>query len=363
MELSVLLNQGPGQSYADSFSSINMVQIIRSLARTHAECGDEREALAWAKQVGSGNRIITHDDSLEASASERRIYALVGVAEGILDRAQLPRLASVHTTTLESAPVIDDVPAGDWTYHALDQLQAHKILVGYPKGYFSGKSLLTRDEFTVAIKRCLDAFAFVPPKDAVRFGPSGNSSVILAEDLKLLRKLSLTFKPQLISMGVDWTTDDDCLQKLQDKRLHSDISEALAVVTPKATATTAIFEYIQRPNWVYDTIQSLSPKRLGPLLRNGQVLPRYVVAVFTKRCSDAFCSVEAKPRSTGSHVTADSIYQLNDIVEIHKLVRGLSLDLPQLGMDVKSAEVKLAEAEEKRIKGEEVIDTEPPAAK
>jgi hypothetical protein len=45
------------------------------------------EALAWARRIGSDEQVKSNDDYETLRAVQRRIYALVGVAEGILDRS------------------------------------------------------------------------------------------------------------------------------------------------------------------------------------------------------------------------------------------------------------------------------------
>jgi tetratricopeptide (TPR) repeat protein len=85
MALSQALKRQPAESYAILFNEISAQGVIWALARNHAVSGDQSEALAWAKKIGSGDRAESRDDSL---AVERRIYALLGVAEGMLDRSR-----------------------------------------------------------------------------------------------------------------------------------------------------------------------------------------------------------------------------------------------------------------------------------
>lgn len=87
MTLSQALGQKPGHPYSVLFNEIPFGEIIRSLARAHAASGDADEALAWAKQIGSGVKINANDDLNVRWAVERRVYALIGVAEGALDRS------------------------------------------------------------------------------------------------------------------------------------------------------------------------------------------------------------------------------------------------------------------------------------
>lgn len=90
MELFKALNLKPEKSFAVLFNDINQEQIPRSLARAHAKTGNADEALAWAKQIGSSEWDKSKDEFHNHWAIQRRIYALIGVAEGMLDRAGVP---------------------------------------------------------------------------------------------------------------------------------------------------------------------------------------------------------------------------------------------------------------------------------
>jgi hypothetical protein len=84
MGLEQALGRTPTQSYAAAFSEINTDEVIRALGRAHAAHGDPLDAIAWARRIGRGGGPgPTNEDR---RAVERRIYALIGVAEGILDR-------------------------------------------------------------------------------------------------------------------------------------------------------------------------------------------------------------------------------------------------------------------------------------
>jgi tetratricopeptide (TPR) repeat protein len=89
MTLANLLSQRPTQPYAKSFSDIRSTEIVRALARAHAATGDAQEALAWARQIGTDGKV----DAKEIKSSweiAQRIDALVGAAEGMLDRMGVP---------------------------------------------------------------------------------------------------------------------------------------------------------------------------------------------------------------------------------------------------------------------------------
>ena len=63
----------------------------------------------------------------------------------------------VISSKARSQDMFKDVPSGTWPYVALGELQSARILVGYPDQYFAGKSVLSRYEFAVAVKRGIDA--------------------------------------------------------------------------------------------------------------------------------------------------------------------------------------------------------------
>jgi tetratricopeptide (TPR) repeat protein len=83
MALSLVLEQKPDQSYAILFDEINTGEIVQALARTHATLGDANEALTWAKKIGSRGKVKL--DEIQWAVM-RRVHALIGVAEGILER-------------------------------------------------------------------------------------------------------------------------------------------------------------------------------------------------------------------------------------------------------------------------------------
>jgi tetratricopeptide (TPR) repeat protein len=85
MTLAHELGQKPSQPYEVSFKGFQEMA-VRALARTHSRTGDSSDALAWARRIGSDGEVAAEDDFETLWQVERRIHALVGVAEGILDR-------------------------------------------------------------------------------------------------------------------------------------------------------------------------------------------------------------------------------------------------------------------------------------
>jgi hypothetical protein len=83
MGLEQALGRTRSQSYAASFNDINAEEVVRALGQTHAAHGDPLDAIAWARRIGRGGGPGTTND--DRWAVERRINALIGVAEGILE--------------------------------------------------------------------------------------------------------------------------------------------------------------------------------------------------------------------------------------------------------------------------------------
>lgn len=72
--------------WEEVFADVEPEQVIRALARAHAISGDATEALEWSQNIGSEDRIDAAENFAGVRAVQQRIYALVGVAEGILAR-------------------------------------------------------------------------------------------------------------------------------------------------------------------------------------------------------------------------------------------------------------------------------------
>jgi tetratricopeptide (TPR) repeat protein len=89
MTLANLLGQRPAKSYAELFRDIRSTEIVRALARAHAAAGNPQEALTWARQIGSDGKVDPKDTGYEVT---QRIDALIGAAEGMLDRMGVPEM-------------------------------------------------------------------------------------------------------------------------------------------------------------------------------------------------------------------------------------------------------------------------------
>jgi tetratricopeptide (TPR) repeat protein len=87
MTLAQAFGQQPDKPYDLLFNDCNAEEVIQAIARAHAASGDANKALTWAKRIGSSDKIKAKNDSKTMWAVERRIHALIGVAEGILDRS------------------------------------------------------------------------------------------------------------------------------------------------------------------------------------------------------------------------------------------------------------------------------------
>lgn len=103
-------------------------------------------------------------------------------------------LALAVTIPVMAGPFAD-VPTHHWAYHAIDELQQHQIVVGYPDGYFKGNRPLTRYEFAVALNRLWEK---VEPAEQGEHP----SQWATPEDLENVKKLVEEFKDELASLGM-----------------------------------------------------------------------------------------------------------------------------------------------------------------
>jgi hypothetical protein len=87
MEFSQVIGLQPAQPNSILFNQ-NEENVTQALARAHAFWGDANDALSWAKQTGSSATVKKADEFGRNWAVQRRIHALLGVAEGILDRLE-----------------------------------------------------------------------------------------------------------------------------------------------------------------------------------------------------------------------------------------------------------------------------------
>lgn len=83
-----------------------------------------------------------------------------------------------------------DVPAGSWAYTALATLQQEGAITGYPADYFQGKTLRSRYELAVALKRALD-----------RLSVASSATHITLKDIEPLKRLVAEFEPELKMLG------------------------------------------------------------------------------------------------------------------------------------------------------------------
>jgi hypothetical protein len=74
----------PETSYLDAFKR-DAVDVVQALARAHAAYGDVDGALAWVTKLGSDAKLTADYDEVWFDV-KRRIHALIGVAQGIVDR-------------------------------------------------------------------------------------------------------------------------------------------------------------------------------------------------------------------------------------------------------------------------------------
>ena len=118
-----------------------------------------------------------------------------------------------------------DVPTDHWAYDAVNQLQRHGIIIGYPDGTFGGRRAMTRYEFAVAIARLLPLIE-QPVQTPTPTTTPGNyvtneelnkalqdyvrknelpdfTKFATKADLDAIRKLVDEFRDELAALGVD----------------------------------------------------------------------------------------------------------------------------------------------------------------
>jgi hypothetical protein len=258
----------------------------------------------------------------------------------------------------ERDPFYQEVPGSSWTYAAVEGLMHRNIIRFYPYSWFTGKSLRTRFDFAFAVFRNT---VYIPSAlaqhEAAFAGPLPSG-----EDLKLLRKLHLEFKAQIVRLGADWKTIDDALQKLQDQVLCTALTRALAVDLPKAEdAGPGIgARIVQRPNWAYDSLKQLSHIKEATLIPEGRVLTYDEFAGIIRRGVAVFLRTESTPKSADEKVPPMPPCALSEVIALHNLIRAFRVGSAPSGLDIKEVEKRLEQAEEKRITAEETIDTKPP---
>src|SRR6202042_1117671 len=85
MTLSQKLGKRYSTSYARMFADFDPV-VVRRVARAHAASGSPEDALTWSRQIGSTEIIQSKEEWNARRSVEQRVAALVGTAEGILER-------------------------------------------------------------------------------------------------------------------------------------------------------------------------------------------------------------------------------------------------------------------------------------
>ena len=144
--------------------------------------------------------------------------------------AALGVLAISWTTQVraQDAAPFEDVKSDHWAYEAITRLQAKKIIIGYPDHHFSGKRLLTRYEFAVALDRAYKEILANANAGAGTPGPAGKDGKdgvdgkdgkdgapgMTPEEVDALRKLTNEFKAELARLGTNMKAVNDRLDSL-----------------------------------------------------------------------------------------------------------------------------------------------------
>ncbi len=119
----------------------------------------------------------------------------------------------------QEAQPFKDVPASSSSYQTLTDLQASGLLIGYADGYFTGKRVLTRYEFAIALKRALGTL-FQPStssSDESDRAAARASARLEARDISALHGLLQEFSGELKSVGVNVQEADTRLNSLNLK--------------------------------------------------------------------------------------------------------------------------------------------------
>ena len=103
------------------------------------------------------------------------------------------------------------VPTTNWMYTAADYLQRHKILLGYPKGYFDGRIKHNHAELVGVVQRAINSCLLPATPD--RFIGSGTQCAagLSPEEARTVRKLHIAFKDELVFSGMSWKQVDEFL--------------------------------------------------------------------------------------------------------------------------------------------------------
>lgn len=282
---------------------------------------------------------------------------------------------ALHTQTVEENEANSPkVPVSHWAYAAFAQLQRHKILIGYPDGFFKGKRVLTRYDFAVAVKRTVDALLYEPPDNVGATGPPDDADWrlrILSEEIMLVRRLVRAFTPELVTLKVDAAAQGVRLQKFQDWVIRKQIAVKLEADKPTTLPANppSLSSDFQPTDWGYKEFAELIQRGLIQFSASDGAkhrFTRYEAGVSVKRVLDAFCASE-RHESLGN---ADSVsvgkvkpsfaYNLADIVDLIKLTQALQGELTSLKADITSIQAWLSLAEKRQITLEETMDAKPP---
>ena len=86
MTLDQCLHPSQNARYAAAFNLEWEASVLQAVARAYAANGDARNACAWANGIGSAEKVAAKDDFAAVDAVERRMCALIGLAEGLLEK-------------------------------------------------------------------------------------------------------------------------------------------------------------------------------------------------------------------------------------------------------------------------------------
>jgi hypothetical protein len=210
-----------------------------------AQASDKPDGDADAGSGKSVPEIRQELNSIKADVDgvDARLQRLQEQLQKLHDRlvAEKSIIAARQAEEAKSAPTkpkaFDDVDTKSWAYPALDTLAQHKLLLGYPHGYFAGKRVATRYEFAVATGRVLASLYLIgnamPTDNSV--GINGPPFMLPSlSDLMIVQKLAGEFHAELQALGYDFKVIDSRLPLLLDKARKKESAAA-----PKTGETAA----------------------------------------------------------------------------------------------------------------------------
>lgn len=145
-------------------------------------------------------------DSVQAVGNAAGFEQTIRAATETLDAISrlITANRSRHQVEADADPtriLFADVARTDRAYGELTTLQDHNVVIGYPSGFFSGRRVLVRYEFAVAIHRILQNSSVVQEPQSEGQAPS--VGLASRADTLIVSKLVDQFGSELRALGVN----------------------------------------------------------------------------------------------------------------------------------------------------------------